>query len=140
MNKSISTNNNVILDKNSVTELTKVSNAGNNIKNELKAKYGNIVERKDKRKIINLIKTDLINKYYNVSLLEIEILSSNIYYYACLIAENVSEEDIVNYISFENEHYYPEITNKELKRFNSEINMRYIKYLVNKYAQILKTD
>lgn len=129
-----------LLNESDIEELLEISNAGNNIKEEFEKKYKKIVERPDKREILKLIKKDLVNKYYDVSLLELEILSNNIYYYACLIVSNVSKTDIVNFISFENIHYYKKITNVELKKFNSEINLRYIKYLISKYVELMKNN
>lgn len=76
--------------------------------------------------------------YYNLSLLELEILSNNIYYSACLIANNISEKEIINFISYNNISYYNEITDTELSQFNSDIKLKQIKYFINKYSEKIK--
>lgn len=138
MNKFATTNNGGILSENDIEELLEISNVSTNIKKEFEAKYQNIVERKNKRQIIKLIQDDLVKRYYNISLLELEILSNNIYYYACLIANNISKDNIIIYISLKNINYYKENTNKQLEKLNSPIKLRYIKYLINKYVEIIK--
>lgn len=123
---------------NSVSDLIKISNAGNLTKQDFIKKYKNITERIDKFKFINDIKQDLNNMYYNLSLLELEILSNNIYYSACLIANNISEKEIINFISYNNISYYNEITDTELSQFNSDIKLKQIKYFINKYSEKIK--
>ena len=129
---------NGILNENEIDESLKVSNVNENVKNEFFKKYKDIVESKDKGEIIKSIKRDILNTFSNVSSLELEILSHNIYYYACLIANNISEKEIINFISFENIQYYNKITDHELKKFNSDLTLKYIKYLVTRYIDLIK--
>ncbi len=133
-------NNQSFLKEDALNELIEISNVSNKIRKNLEKKYKISLDPKNGLEIIKLIKEDLIHKYYNISLLEVEFLSNNIYYYSYLIANNVSKNDIIDFTSSENVNYYNKITNNGLEKFNSEINLRYIKYLINKYIELIKNN
>lgn len=134
-------NNQSFLKEDALNELIEISNVSNKIRKNLEKKYKISLDPKNGFEIIKLIKEDLIHKYYNISLLEVEFLSNNIYYYSYLIANNVSKNDIIDFTSSENVNYYNKITNNgRLEKFNSEINLRYIKYLINKYIELIKNN
>ena len=124
---------------NSIKYLLKISNARYTVKTDFIKENINITDRKDKYEFINYIKQDLNNMYYNLSLLDLEILSNNIYYFACLIANNVSEKEIMNFASYNSVSYNNnEITNIKLSKINFDIKLKQINYLVNKYIEKIK--
>ena len=68
-------------------------------------KYKSIFDREDKTKILDKIKTDISVKYKDISLLELEILSNNIYEYCCLTKNNISQDEILKYLLDRNNFY-----------------------------------
>jgi len=68
--------------------------------------YGEYLERTDILEITNIIKEDIIEIYPHISDIELEMFSSNIYDYCCLLANNISEQQIIDYIMDKNRLFY----------------------------------
>ena len=99
-----------------------------------------IVRNNDSRKLINRIKQDLSKHYYGMSKQELIIVSLNIFDYSYLKFQHISEDDIVKYICTKNTIYYDILTYKEKKSLKLDLNLKYFKYLINKYTKIIENE
>lgn len=95
---------------------------------------------KESKKIINNIKSDLSNHYYNISAKELMILSHNIYDYSYLMANNIEQEVLVSHFINCNMEYYNELSEEEKKHMLIEHNIKFYKYLIEKYTEIIKSN
>lgn len=97
-----------------------------------------MLDAEQSREVIVNIKSDLLNRYYNISPIELDILSRNIYDYCCLMANDVPEQEIVSYITKKNSKYYDQLSEKARNSMTVEFNVKYFKHLILKYTKILK--
>ena len=98
-------------------------------------KYKSIFDREDKTKILDKIKTDISVKYKDISLLELEILSNNIYEYCCLTKNNISQDEILKYLLAKNNFYNNFLTNNTTEKLITilNINVKFLNLLVKRY-------
>lgn len=111
------------------------------LKNEASANFKLIYEKhfdeNKKASIINKIKLDLIKLYKNITTLELEILSNNIYDFCILMIYKVSPEEIGKYIIYRNNYYCNLLTNEDKRiHFNNE-RLECFTKLTNKYINII---
>ena len=111
------------------------------LKNEASSKFKLIYEKffnkNEKARIINQIKIDLFKLYKNITTLELEILSNNIYDFCILMIYKVSPEEIGKFIIYRN-NYYCNILSNEDKRINFDNErLEYFTELTNKYLDII---
>ena len=90
--------------------------------------YDKIVRNNDSRELINSIEQELI------------IVSLNIFDYSYLKFQHISENDIVKYICTKNAIYYDILTDKDKKSLKVDLNLKYFKYLINKYTKIIENE
>ena len=100
--------------------------------------YDKIVRNNDSRELINSIKQELSEHYYGMSEQELIIVSLNIFDYSYLKFQHISENDIVKYICTKNAIYYDILTDKDKKSLKVDLNLKYFKYLINKYTKIIE--
>ena len=109
------------------------------LKNESqKNTYQKYLNRQDKEKIILQIQSSLLNVYYNISQLELDILSENFYDYCCLIIYDIPKQEIIKYILEKNNKIYDILTEEQMENMTLESNIKVFKYLIEKYTNILK--
>ena len=89
--------------------------------------------------IIN-IKSDLLEHYYNISLIELEILAQNIYDYCCLMVNGIPEQEIMSYITKKSAKYYDELSEENREKMTLEFNIKFFKHLISKYIKIIKRN
>lgn len=102
--------------------------------------YDKIVRNNDSRELINSIKQELSEHYYGMSEQELIIVSLNIFDYSYLKFKHISENDIVKYICTKNAIYYDILTDKDKKSLKVDLNLKYFKYLINKYTKIIENE
>ena len=104
---------------------------------DLANKYKTFLDNKNRIEIIKQIKLDLINQYENIWLIELDILSNNIYDFCCLMVHHVPEDEIGKYIIYKN-NYYCNILSDEYKSINLDNNtLKYFTKLKDKYINII---
>ena len=101
--------------------------------------YNKFFDKKAKNIIILQIKSDLLDKYTDNSILELEMLSNNIYEFSCLKAHHISEDDISRYLSHKNMHYYNKLSNQNIDNF-ANINYENLKQFIKKYVKIVESS
>lgn len=94
----------------------------------------NILSTSEKRRIINIIKEDLLNDNQNISILELESLSNNIFDYICLSVKKIDVYKIDNYIIYKNTINSPECKNNNLHLLK---NILIDKKLKEKYFKLI---
>lgn len=130
-------------------DIDKIFNISSEIDNEIAKTFKQRTSKKDIEKLLNTnqkkiivpnIKKDLLDHYHNISLIELEILSQNIYDYCCLITNNISVQEIIWYITEKNTQYYDQLTEKDKSSMLIEFNIKLYKQLINKYIKTLKSN
>lgn len=99
-----------------------------------------IVKNAESKEIVNNIRQDLLKHYYGMSEQEVIILSLNIFDYCYLKAQNVTEDNIVRYICTKNAIYHDMLLNEEEKSLRVKANLKFFKYLIDKYTKIIKNE
>lgn len=99
--------------------------------------YQKYLNRQDKAKIISQIQTSLLNVYYNISQLELDILSENFYDYCCLVKYNIPKQEIIKYILEKNSKIYDVLTEEQRESMTLESNIKVFKFIIKKYTKIL---
>lgn len=102
--------------------------------------YSKYIDREDKEETIAKIKSNLLDIYYNITSLELEMLSQNIYDYCCLMVHQIPKQDIVKYILNKNAKYYDALSEKEQNRMKISPNIKIFEGLIKKYTKILKSN
>ena len=132
MNKLINSN----LESAITGSTEKIFNISNNI--DCGSNLYSVIEKKYKKEILTSIKTDLLDKYKDISIIELELLSNNIYDFCCLAERNISEKDILTYLSNKNRYYYNMLSEEDLKKLTLEVDINTLKMLSQKYTNILR--
>ena len=86
-----------------------------------KITYQKYLNRQDRAKIISQIQASLLNIYYNISQIELDILSENFYDYCCLII-------------------YEVLTKEQRECMILEPNIKIFKLIIKKYTKVLKDN
>ena len=68
-------------------------------------KFQKITKNKNKAEIIQRIKTDILESHIDISIIELNIIASNIYEYCCLSVNDMPEEKICSYLLYKNNYY-----------------------------------
>lgn len=89
------------------------------------------------KKILNNIQLDLLNKYNNISQIELDMLSSNIYDYCYLMINKIPKQNILDYISYKNRYYYDKLSVEDKESLIS-IDYNTLKELTSKYIKLLR--
>lgn len=113
----------------------------NYLKTEASSKFKKIYKtffnKRKKTKIVNQIELDLIQRCKNITILELEILSSNIYDFCCLMVHQVSPEEIGKYITYKNNYYCKKLTNEDKNINLDNDTLKYFTELKDKYINII---
>ncbi|MBO6244137.1 MAG: Spo0E family sporulation regulatory protein-aspartic acid phosphatase [Clostridia bacterium] len=104
--------------------------------------YKDILERKDKEELLNLISKDLTEKFSmnKLSKFDVSRTANGIYDFCCLTVHGVSEGDIAHFIVRKG-WYYNDFIPEEEDKTSLTTNEKYleiIKDLQDKYIEILK--
>lgn len=108
--------------------------------NTRKEKLDKLINTEQARTIIVNIKSDILDYYYNISPLELEILSQNIYDYCCLMVNEIPEQEIMSYITTKNAKYYDQLSEEDRNKMVIDHNIKFFKHLTSKYIKILKSN
>lgn len=108
---------------------------------EFEKKYKNYTDRKDKKEILRQIKSDILDNDSHISIIELEILSNDLYDFCCLMINNIPTDEIKRYISYKNKNYYDLSTDTYIEKFFSSNKIETsITMLIDKYINILKNN
>ena len=108
------------------------------MKKSQKITYQKYLNRQDKSKIISQIQMSLLNVYYNISQLELDILSENFYDYCCFVIHNIPKQEIIKYILEKNKKIYASLTEEQKERMTLEPNIKVFKFIIKEYTDILR--
>ncbi len=100
--------------------------------------FENIINTTYKRDILTMIKSDIIDLCSEISLIELEFLSENIYDYCCLMVNQIAKEKVMWYITQKNAEYYNQVSEENKKKFCFEFKLKPIQNLIKKYLKIIK--
>lgn len=127
-------------------DLTKIAC---NIDKEIEKLYKPKVSQEEIEKLLNTeqamiiilnIKSDLLEHYYNISLVELEILAQNIYDYCCLMVNEIPEQEIMSYITRKSAKYYDQLSEESREKMTIEFNIKFFQHLISKYEKIIKSN
>lgn len=106
----------------------------------IKEKIEELLHTEESTKIIIKVKSDLLDHYYNISIIELEILAQNIYDYCCLMVNGFSQQEIIGYITETNAKYYDKLSKEDKNKMTIEANLKFFKYLISKYTKIIESN
>ena len=98
------------------------------------------LDRPDELEIISQIRKNLLDIYYNISKLELNILSENIYDYCCLMVHRIPKQKITRYFLDKNSKLYDSLSEEQIREMTIEANIKIFKFLIEKYTKILKEN
>jgi len=99
--------------------------------------YIKFFSKRQRKEILYQIKLDLVKRNINISSLELEVLSNNIYDFCCLMVHQVSLEEIGKYIKYKNNYYCERLSNKDKKIHLDNNTLKYFTELKDKYINII---
>lgn len=102
--------------------------------------FENIINTNNKREILTMIKSDILDFCSEITLLELEFLSENIYDYCCLMVNQITENKIMWYITRKNAEYYNRVSERDREKFCFKFELKLIQNLIKKYIKILKNQ
>ena len=103
-------------------------------------KYKHIINKSNKRDILIMIKSDILNLCNDISPLELEFLSENIYDYCCLMLHQISEKEIAWYITSKNTDYYNQVSDSDREKFSFNFELKEFQDIIEKYMEILRKE
>lgn len=104
--------------------------------NNLLSKYKNIIEREDKSKILKIITIDLLDLYKDISLLELELITNNIYDCCCLLGKKIPKHKILQYIAQKNELYYNNLIKEDKNKLHTKVAIEDLQPFIRKYIPL----
>ncbi len=102
--------------------------------------YKKYLDRKDRLEVISQIQKNLLDIYYNISQLELNILSENIYDYCCLMVHHIPKQKITRYILDKNSRLYDSLSEEQIKKMKIEANIKVFKFLIVKFTKVLREN
>ena len=100
--------------------------------------FDNLINTNNKREILSMIKSDILDSGSEITLLELDFLSENIYDYCCLMVNQITEDTIMWYITRKNAEYYNRVSERDREKFCFKFELKPIQNLIKKYIKILK--
>lgn len=100
-------------------------------------KYIKFLDRPDKQELIAKIIDELSAYYYDITNIELKIISQNIYDFSCLYAQNIDKHKIVKYIISKGSLYYNFLSERQIRNMNFKFNKKVFKALMMKYTKII---
>lgn len=111
-------------------EITKVE--------ELSNICNNILNSELKNGLIHEIKEDIIDLVKDISIIELELLSSNIFDYAFLTSKKVRKNDISHYIFHKNNCFYDRLSEEQKEDLSSFNDLAFYTEISIKYTKLIK--
>lgn len=105
----------------------------------IEKKYAKLFERKDRTIILTQIKSDILDNIKDISLIELELLATNIYDFCCLTIHHKSDSEIQEYFSYKNRLYCSKLSDEQIRNM-IKVNLQTINKLSQKYTKILKSN
>lgn len=102
--------------------------------------YKKYLDRQDRLEVISQIQKNLLDIYYNISQLELNILSENIYDYCCLMVHHIPKQKITRYILDKNSRLYDSLSEEQIKKMKIEANIKVFKFLIAKFTKVLREN
>ena len=102
--------------------------------------YKKYLDRQDRLEVISQIQKNLLDIYYNISQLELNILSENIYDYCCLMVHRIPKQKITRYILDKNSRLYNSLSEEQIKKMKIEANIKVFKFLIAKFTKVLREN
>ena len=102
--------------------------------------YKKYLDRQDRLEVISQIQKNLLDIYYNISQLELNILSENIYDYCCLMVHRIPKQKITRYILDKNSRLYDSLSEEQIKKMKIEANIKVFKFLIAKFTKVLREN
>lgn len=108
---------------------------------EIEQKYKKYLLRNDKEQILLKLQNDLSKKYKHITSIEVNIISNNIYDFACLTIGNASKDEISAYMIYKNKYYSAQVPN-DLPDWQPKALqlLEELKLLSEKYINIMKIE
>ena len=100
--------------------------------------FDNMINKTNKREILIMIKSDILEFCGEISPIELEFLSENIYDYCCLMVNQITDTKIMWYITRKNAEYYNRVSERDREKFCFKFELKPIQNLIKKYKKILK--
>ena len=100
--------------------------------------FENIINANNKREILTMIKSDILDFCSEITLLELEFLSENIYDYCCLMVNQITDTKIMWYITRKNAKYYDQVSEGDREKFCFKFDLKKMQELIKKYIKILE--
>ena len=100
--------------------------------------FDNMINKTNKREILIMIKSDILEFCGEITLLELEFLSENIYDYCCLMVNQITEDTIMWYITRKNAEYYNRVSERDREKFCFKFDLKQMQELIKKYIKILE--
>ena len=100
--------------------------------------FENKINANNKREILTMIKSDILDFCSEITLLELEFLSENIYDYCCLMVNQITEDTIMWYITRKNAEYYNRVSERDREKFCFKFDLKKMQELIKKYIKILE--
>lgn len=102
--------------------------------------FENMINTNNKREILSMIKSDILDFCSEITLLELEFLSENIYDYCCLMVNQIAEDKIMWYITRKNAEYYNQVSERDREKFCFNFELEPMQKIIKKYIEILKKE
>ena len=100
--------------------------------------FDNLINTNNKREILSMIKSDILDSGSEITLLELDFLSENIYDYCCLMVSQITEDKIMWYITRKYAEYYNQVSERDREKFCFNFELEPMQKIIKKYIEILK--
>lgn len=100
--------------------------------------FDNMINKTNKREILIMIKSDILELCGEISPIELEFLSENIYDYCCLMVNQITNTKIMWYITRKNAKYYDQVSEGDREKFCFKFDLKKMQELIKKYIKILE--
>ena len=100
--------------------------------------FDNMINKTNKREILIMIKSDILEFCGEISPIELEFLSENIYDYCCLMVNQITDTKIMWYITRKNAKYYDQVSEGDREKFCFKFDLKKIQELIKKHIKVLE--
>ena len=101
--------------------------------------YDLFFNREDKSELLEQIRNELTNTFYNIDDRELKYLTELIYEHSCLLFHRIDKDYIIKYINDKNRKFYDSVSEQNIDNFIDATpkSVRYIDFLVKKYDSLM---
>lgn len=92
--------------------------------------FDNMINKTNKREILIMIKSDILEFCGEISPIELEFLSENIYDYCCLMVNQITDTKIMWYITRKNAKYYDQVSEGDREKFCFKFDLKQMQELI----------